>query len=96
MKTRIRKYWLGTATIQRVKLKEYGFVDQTRFYIFGFRGLGFTIGNNPVEVETDNSERHLRDLEEMAMAQILAERPLPHLVNEDFDRFQREIYPTRF
>ena len=96
MKTVIKKFWWGKTTTQRMRLVEYGFVDQTKFYLLGKRGLCFMTVNNPVEIETDNSERHLRDLEEMAMAEILAERPLPHLRNEAFDRFQSEIYPTRF
>ena len=96
MKTSIKKFCWGKTTTQRIRLKEYGWVDQTKFYLFGKRGLCFMVANEPVEIETDNSERNLRDLEEMAMAQILAERPLPHLQNADFDKFQSEIYPTRF
>ena len=96
MKTSIKKFWWGKTTTQRIRLKEYGWVDQTKFYLFGKRGLCFMVANEPVEIETDNSERNLRDLEEMAMDETLAERPLPHLKNADFDKFQSEIYPTRF
>lgn len=96
MKSTIKKFWWGKTTTQRVRLKEYGWIEQTKFYLFGKRGLCFMVVNDPVEIETDNSERNLRDLEEMAMAQILAERQLPHLDNENFDKFQSEIFPTRF
>lgn len=91
MKTSIRKFWWGKTTTQRVK-SNYGLIDQTKFYLFGKRGLCFMTENNPVEIERDNTV----ELERQAMAEILAERPLPHLRNEDFDKFQQEIYPTRF
>lgn len=92
MKTSIKKFWWGKTTTQRIRLKEYGWVDQTKFYLFGKRGLCSMVANEPVEIETDNTV----ELERQAMAEILAERPLPHLRNEDFEKFQNEIYPTKF
>ena len=91
MKASIKKFWWGKTTTQRIRLKEYGFVDQTKFYLFGKRGLCFMVENNPVEVERFD----VIELEKMAIAEILAERPLPHLQNADFDKFQNEIYLTR-
>ena len=96
MKSTIKKFWWGKTTTQRVRLKEYGWIEQTKFYLFGKRGLCFCTENNPIEVETNNSDIELRELEKRAMADILAERPLPHLDNENFDKFQSEIFPTRF
>ncbi len=96
MKTRIKKYWLGKVTTQRIRLVEYGFRDQRKFYLFGKRGLGIILGNDPVTIP-DN-------IEEMALCQIIAERQvsfsemsanMPQLSNAQFDRFQSEIYPTR-
>ena len=92
MKTSIKKFWWGKTTTQRIKLVEYGFVYQTKFYLFGKRGLWFMTVNNPIELERFD----VLELEKRAMAEILAERQLPHLRNEDFDKFQNEIYPTRF
>ena len=92
MKASIKKFWWGKTTTQRIKMVEYGFIDQTKFYLFGKRGLCFLTQNNPVEVERFD----VLELEKRAMAEILAERQLPHLRNEDFDKFQNEIYPTRF
>ena len=92
MKASIKKFWWGKTTTQRIKLVEYGFVDQTKFYLFGKRGLCFMTVNNPIEVERFD----VLELEKRAMAEILAERQLPHLRNEDFDKFQNEIYQTRF
>lgn len=92
MKASIKKFWWGKTTTQRIKLVEYGFVDQTKFYLFGKRGLCFMTVNSPVEVERFD----VLELEKIAMAEILAERQLPHLRNEDFDKFQSEIFPTRF
>ena len=92
MKASIKKFWWGKTTTQSIKLVEYGFVDQTKFYLFGKRGLCFMTVNSPVEVERFD----VLELEKIAMAEILAERQLPHLRNEDFDKFQSEIFPTRF
>ena len=97
MKTSIKKFWWGKTTTKRIRLKEYGFVDQTKFYLFGIRGLCFLTQNNPVTIP-DN-------IEEIALCQIIAERQvsfsemsanLPELSNEKFNSFQKEIYPTRF
>ena len=97
MKASIKKFWWGKTTTQRIKLVEYGFVDQTKFYLFGKRGLCFLTQNNPVTIP-DN-------IEEMTLCQIIAERQvshsemtanLPEICNAQFDKFQNEIYPTRF
>ena len=91
MKASIKKFWWGKITTQRLK-SNYGLIDQRKAYLFGIRGLCFMVENNPVEVERFD----VLELEKRAMAEILAERQLPHLRNEDFDKFQNEIYPTRF
>lgn len=97
MKATIKKYWLGKATVQRVKLKEYGMVDQFKFYLFGRRGLCIWTENHKVQTA--------EDIEQTALCQIYAERQvsysemtanLPELSNKEFDQFQNEIYPTRF
>ena len=97
MKASIKKFWWGKTTTQRIKLVEYGFVDQTKFYLFGKRGLCFLIQNNPVTIP--------ENIEEMALCQIIAERQvslsemsanLPELSNVQFDKFKNEIYQTRF
>lgn len=96
MKTTIEKRWCGKITTQRLK-SNYGLIDQRKFYLFGKRGLCFLTQNNPVTIP-DN-------IEEMAMCQIFAERQvslsemsanLPELSNANFDKFQQEIYQTRF
>lgn len=97
MKATILKTWYGKATVQKVFLKEYGWVEQTKHYLFGKRGLCFLTENHPAYIP-DN-------VEETAICQIIAERQvsysemtanLPDLCNAQFERFQNEIYPTRF
>lgn len=97
MKTSIKKFWWGKTTTQRIKLVEYGFVDQNKFYLFGKRRLCFLTQNNPLTIP--------ENIEEIALCQIIAERQvslsemsanLPELSNVQFDKFQNEIYPTRF
>lgn len=97
MKASITKRWYGKKTIQKVYLKEYGWVNQTKRYLFGKRGLCFLTENHPVQIP-DN-------VEETALCQIIAGRQvshsemtanLPEICNAQFDKFQNEIYPTRF
>lgn len=96
MKTTIEKRWWGKITTQRLK-SNYGLIEQRKAYLFGRRGLCFLTQNNPVTIP-DN-------IEELALCQIIAERQvlhsemttnLPELSNANFDKFQQEIYQTRF
>ena len=87
MKTSIKKFWWGKMTTQRVKLKEYGFVDQSKYYLFGKRGLCFMTVNNSVEVELQQPKRQERiELEEITgYEQLRREMKLMRLTDEQFD-----------
>ena len=68
MKAEIIKTWYGKKTIEKVFLKEYGWVELTKRYLFGIRGLCFFPEVNPIEVLPQVTEpEHLADLEELAM-----------------------------
>lgn len=87
MKATILKTWYGKATIQKVFLKEYGWVKQTKHYLFGKRGLCFLTVNNAIEVIPQvTAPAHLADLEEMAMyIEWRNKLNLPYIENSQFD-----------
>lgn len=83
----IRKFWWGKTTTQKVRLKEYGLVEQTKFYLFGKRGLCFMTVNNSVEVEAQKLTAQKKiDLEEITgYAKWRAEMKLMRLTDEEMD-----------
>ena len=86
MKTQIIKTWYGKKKIQKVFLKEYGWVNQTKCYLFGKRGLCFLTVNNAIEVLPQVTEpEHLADLEELAMyIEWRNKCHLPYIENSEF------------
>lgn len=81
-------------TTKKIHTKEYGWIEQKKFYLFGLKGLHFLTENNPVPPMTEPVEA----LEHRAAKSLQAEAhrsindcELPHLSNENFDKFQREI-----
>lgn len=87
MKTKIIRTWYGKKTIQKVFLKEYGWAELTKRYLFGIRGLCFFPEINPFEVLPQVTEpAHLADLEELALyIEWRNKCHLPYIENSQFD-----------
>ena len=87
MKATVKKFWWGKMTTQRVKLNEYGLVEQSKYYLFGKRGLCFMVVNNAIEVEPHHPTIQERiDLEEITgYEQWRREMKLMRLTDEQFD-----------
>lgn len=83
----IKKFWWGKTTTQKVRLKEYGLVEQTKFYLLGKRGLYFMTVNNSVELDVQKPTAQERiDLEEITgYAKWRAEMKLMRLTDEEMD-----------
>lgn len=87
MKAEIIKTWYGKKTVQKVFLKEYGLVNQTKCYLFGKRGLCFLTVNNAIEVLPQVTEpAHLADLEELSLyIEWRNKCHLPYIEDSEFD-----------
>ena len=93
MKAEIIKTWYGKKTVQKVFLKEYGWVNQTKCYLFGKRGLCFLTVNNAIEVLPQVTEpAHLADLEELALyIEWRNKCHLPYIEDSEFDLIKQKF-----
>lgn len=89
---------ITTKTVKKFS-PEYGWIDQVQFRLFGWHFWSENHKAAPVEDDVPMLEyRAMRSLKSDKYRQVSFSEMsanLPELSNEEFEKFQKSIYPTR-